>query len=50
VNGGQKSTDQHHQQIDFHDFLRCAIAAHDGCDAKGVPFRLIDTCAMSVIG
>src|SRR5258708_23321591 len=27
VNRGQEGTDQHHQQIDFHDFLRCAIAA-----------------------
>src|SRR5882757_216346 len=27
VNRGQKSPDQHYQQIDFHVTLRCAIAA-----------------------
>jgi hypothetical protein len=27
VNRGQKGTDQHYQQIDFHVTLRCAIAA-----------------------
>ena len=27
VNRGQKCADQHHQQIDLHVFLRCAVAA-----------------------
>ena len=36
VNGGQKSTDQHDEQVDFHVALRCATAATTG-NAKGVP-------------
>jgi len=27
VDSGQESADKHHQQIDFHVFLRCLIAA-----------------------
>jgi triphosphoribosyl-dephospho-CoA synthetase len=45
VNRGQKSTDQQHQQIDFHDFLRCAIAANPYRNAKAVPLG-----SMTVIG
>jgi len=36
MNGGQKGTDQHDEQVDFHVALRCAIAAV-GSNAKGVP-------------
>lgn len=36
VNGGQKGTDQHDEQVDFHVALRCAVAATGG-NAKGVP-------------
>ena len=37
VNRRQKGTDNRHQQIDFHVILRCALAAHNHDNAKGVP-------------
>jgi hypothetical protein len=27
MNSGQERADQQHQQVDFHHFLRCAVAA-----------------------
>ena len=39
VNRGQKAADEHYQQIDFHVTLRCAIAASNVHNAKGVPAK-----------
>jgi hypothetical protein len=39
VNGGQKGTDQHYQQINLHVTLRCAIAATTAAMQKA--FQLI---------
>jgi hypothetical protein len=38
MDGGQKSTDQHHQQIDFHFVLRSPLQALIERNAKRVPF------------
>ena len=45
VNGGQKGTDQHDEQVDFHVALRCATAA-TRTNAKGVP--AVPTSPMTV--
>ena len=37
VNRGQEGTDEHNQQIDFHEFLRCTVAAGNGWNAMGAP-------------
>jgi hypothetical protein len=37
MDGGQKSTDQHHQQIDFHFVLRSPLQALTERNAKRVP-------------
>jgi hypothetical protein len=42
VNCGQKGTDQRYQQVDFHVFLLCHVAANNECNAKGVPKRFND--------
>ena len=40
VNGGQKGTDQHDEQVDFHVALRCAIAAVTAMQSAFHSFRL----------
>jgi hypothetical protein len=37
MNCGKKRTDQQYQQVSFHVFLRCAIAANNHGNAKAVP-------------
>lgn len=34
VDSGQQSTDKHDQQVDFHGFLRCHIAANQPLQCK----------------
>ena len=41
VGGGQEGADQHHQQIDFHVFLRCVVAACNKADARRVPVPVV---------
>jgi hypothetical protein len=42
MNGGQKGTDQHDEQVDFHVALRCALQLSAAMQRAFQSFRLPD--------